>query len=429
MQSKHLSNVRTLIVIGCQWGDEGKGKIIDQLSAQSDIVVRFQGGHNAGHTLFVKHQKIILRLIPSGILQRDVHCLIGHGVVVSPAALLSEIKELEQQVPVRTRLHVSPACPLLLPSHGALDQAREKKQMIGTTKRGIGPAYEDKVARRGLRLGDLLQPKRLADKLSHLLHYHNFLLAHYYQEKMVDYDQTLDELIQQATEITPLLIDTADFLEQARRKGKRILFEGAQGTLLDIDQGTYPFVTSSNTTAGAASTGSGFGVCYFDYVLGVSKAYSTRVGEGVFPTELFDHDGEQLRHDGREFGSVTQRPRRCGWLDLVLLRRAIQINSVTGLCLTKLDVLDNFETIKICVGYRYQSEILDALPLSLENLKDCSPVFESFPGWCRATTHLKKFSDLPIEAKNYLLRIEELVHVPLIMISTGPDRDSIIFRD
>lgn len=429
MQSKHLSNVRTLVVIGCQWGDEGKGKIIDQLSAHTDIVVRFQGGHNAGHTLLVKQQKIILRLIPSGILQQDVQCVISHGVVVSPAALLGEIQELEQQIPVKTRLHVSPACPLLLPSHCALDQAREKIQMIGTTKRGIGPAYEDKVARRGLQLGDLLQPKTLADKLLRLLNYHNFLLAHYYQDKIIDYDQTLDELMQQATEITPLLVDTADFLEQARRQGKRILFEGAQGTFLDIDQGTYPCVTSSNTTAGAAATGSGLGVRYFDYVLGVSKVYSTRVGEGVFPTELFDDYGERLRHDGQEFGSVTQRPRRCGWLDLVLLRRAIQINSVTGLCLTKLDVLDKFEIIKVCVGYRYRSEILDSLPLSLENLKDCSPVYESFPGWCRVTTHIKEFSDLPIEAKNYLSRIEALLHVPLVMISTGPDRDSVIFRD
>lgn len=424
---------KNIIIIGCQWGDEGKGKIVDLLTENVAAVVRFQGGHNAGHTLVINGRKTILRLIPSGILRDKVECLIGNGVVISPSALLGEINELESNgVNVRARLRISPACPLILPSHGALDVAREHHKggnMIGTTRRGIGPAYEDKVARRGLRMSDLLQPKRFAEKYQELLNYHNFLLTNYYHTETVDYQSTLDELLALGTELTPLIADIPVLIAHYRQENKNLLFEGAQGTFLDIDQGTYPFVTSSNTTAGAAATGSGCGPAELDYVLGISKAYSTRVGSGPYPTELINETGEHLRQRGNEFGSVTKRPRRCGWMDAVLLKRAVQLNSVTGLCITKLDVLDELATLKICTDYRHNGQLLTQFPLDIEDLADCEPVYEELPGWQTTTTHIKQLSDLPMNAQNYLKRIESLAGVPISIISTGPDREETIVLD
>ena len=345
---------KNVVVLGTQWGDEGKGKIVDLLTDQADAVVRFQGGHNAGHTLVIDGKKTVLHLIPSGILRENVLCLIGNGVVLSPEALLTEIAKLEASgVPVRERLRISPACPLILPYHVALDQAREIAKgasKIGTTGRGIGPAYEDKVARRGLRLGDLVCPERFAAKLRDVLDYHNFVLTHYFKVDAVDYQKTLDDTLQMAEQLKPLVADVTALLHNYREQGKRIMFEGAQGSLLDIDHGTYPFVTSSNTTAGGTATGSGFGPLYLDYVLGITKAYTTRVGGGPFPTELFDDVGRHLAEKGHEFGSTTGRPRRCGWFDAVALRQAVRINSVSGLCLTKLDVLDGLDVVKVCVG-------------------------------------------------------------------------------
>jgi len=422
---------KNIVIIGCQWGDEGKGKIVDLLTENVAAVVRFQGGHNAGHTLVINGKKTILRLIPSGILRSNVECLIGNGVVISLEALLGEIKELEaNQINVRERLKISAACPIILQSHIALDGAREqgkgKAAAIGTTKRGIGPAYEDKVARRGLRMCDLLQPEQFAEKLKNLMHYHNFLLKNYYQADTVDYQKTLDDILSNAKEIVPLIADIPALLADYRQQNKNLLFEGAQGTFLDIDHGTYPFVTSSNTTAGAASTGSGFGVRNLDYVLGISKAYSTRVGNGPYPTELLDATGELLRNRGNEYGSVTKRPRRCGWLDAVLLRRSVEQNSISGLCLTKLDVLDEIPTLKICTSYRLGKKNLTHLPLNIEQLSDCVPVYEELPGWQTQTTHIKTFAALPINAQTYLKRIAELAGVPIDIISTGPDREETI---
>lgn len=422
---------KNIIIIGCQWGDEGKGKIVDLLTENVAAVVRFQGGHNAGHTLVINGKKTILRLIPSGILRSNVQCLIGNGVVISLEALLGEIKELEDnQINVRERLKISAACPIILPTHVALDGAREqgkgKATAIGTTKRGIGPAYEDKVARRGLRMSDLLQPQLFAEKLKDLMHYHNFLLENYYQTETIDYQKTLDTLLMLAKELTPLITDIPTLLTEYQQQKQNLLFEGAQGTFLDIDHGTYPFVTSSNTTAGAASTGSGFGVQNFDHVLGITKAYSTRVGNGPYPTELLDSTGELLRNRGNEYGSVTKRPRRCGWLDAVLLRRAVALNSISGLCITKLDVLDEMETLKICTHYRYNDQTLTTFPLNIEQLNACEPVYEELPGWQSETTHIKTFSDLPANAQTYLKRIAELAGIPIDLISTGPDREETI---
>lgn len=421
---------RNLVVIGCQWGDEGKGKIVDLLTEHVAAVIRFQGGHNAGHTLVINGHKTILRLIPSGILRPHVQCLIGNGVVLSLSALLAEIAELEAtNLPVRDRLRISAACPLIMPYHSALDQACETRSgndAIGTTKRGIGPAYEDKVARRGLRVGDLLHPERFASKLKELLDYQNFILQHYHHAPAVDYQKTLDEMLSLGAQITPLIADVPALLIALREQGKNLLFEGAQGTFLDIDQGTYPFVTSSNTTAGAAATGSGFGPRYLDYVLGITKAYATRVGAGPFPTELSDNAGELLRQRGREFGSVTGRPRRCGWLDAVILRRAVQINSVSGLCITKLDVLDGLDTVRICIGYRQGNQTLSTPPLDFEELAQCTPVYEDLPGWHTPTVGITQFDALPDTAQAYLRRIEELAGAPIAMISTGPDRDETI---
>lgn len=417
---------KTVIIIGCQWGDEGKGKIVDLLTQHVNAVVRFQGGHNAGHTLVIQTKKTILRLIPSGILHDGVDCLIGNGVVISPEALLKEIKELEEQgIPARQRLRISASCPIILPSHIALDEAREKtaQHAIGTTKRGIGPTYEDKVARRGLHLSDFFNPKQLAEKLKLLMDYHNFLLQQYYQTQAVDYDQTLASLLASAEKLTPLITDIPALLTRYHQEKKPLLFEGAQGTFLDIDHGTYPFVTSSNTIAGAAATGSGLGIRHFDYVLGVSKAYSTRVGNGVFPTELLDAHGELLRERGHEYGSVTKRPRRCGWLDSVLLRRAVQLNSITSLCITKLDVLDEMESIKICTAYQLGNQTLSHLPLNPDDLANCVPIYEEHPGWQTPTTPIKAYEKLPGNARRYLQRIEQLTGVPISIVSTGADRE------
>ncbi len=421
---------KSVVVLGSQWGDEGKGKIVDLLTLEADAVVRFQGGNNAGHTLISNGQKTVLQLIPSGILHEHVHCFIGNGVVVTPDGLLKEIDALEARgISARERLHISPACPLVLPSHIALDIAREKAKgyaAIGTTGRGIGPAYEDKVSRYGLRVGDLLNPQRFTDKLTSVLAYHNFILQQYYGVAAVDLQQTLHDYLGFAAAFEPLLADVPALLQEYRIQGKRIVFEGAQGTFLDIDQGTYPFVTSSNTTAGAVSTGSGFGPRHIDYVLGVTKAYATRVGAGPFPTELFDDVGSQIAERGKEFGSNTGRPRRCGWFDVAALRRSAQFNSFSGLCITKLDILDELPSVNLCVGYEYQGKVLRKPPLLSEDLADCKPIYLTLPGWQTSTFAVTSWSALPVNARAYLDKLAELVDVPIHMISTGPERDQII---
>jgi adenylosuccinate synthase len=424
---------KNVVVIGTQWGDEGKGKVVDLLTERATAVVRFQGGHNAGHTLVIEGKKTVLHLIPSGVLRDNVQCLIGNGVVLSPAALFEEIRMLEGNgVPARERLKISEACALIMPYHVALDHAREKargKAAIGTTGRGIGPAYEDKISRRGLRLGDLFHRERFAAKLGEILDYHNFALQNYFKCDPVDFQQTLDEALGMADELKTMVGDVPEILEQARRNGENIMFEGAQGALLDIDHGTYPFVTSSNTTAGGACTGSGVGPRNLDYILGITKAYTTRVGAGPFPTELFDEMGEHLAKRGHEFGSTTGRPRRCGWFDAVALRRANVLNSVTGLCITKLDVLDGLDTIRLCVGYRCGDEDRLTPPIGAEAFATCEPVYEEVPGWKESTVGVREYDQLPANAKAYLKRIEEVVGCPIDIISTGPDRvDTIILR-
>lgn len=424
---------KSVVVLGSQWGDEGKGKIVDMLMEQASIAVRFQGGHNAGHTLVIDGEKTILRLIPSGILHPHVTCIIGNGVVLSPEALLQEIDELEKRgIAVTSRLCISEACVLILPYHVALDKAREAakgKAAIGTTGRGIGPAYEDKVARRALRFGDLFDAARLKEKLSEVLAYHNFMLEHYYHVATISVDQTFAMLQALVARLAPMRADTTALLDTYRLEGKDMMFEGAQGTLLDIDHGTYPFVTSSNTTAGAASVGSGFGPRHLNYILGITKAYTTRVGSGPFPTELHDEVGVMLSKRGHEFGSVTGRPRRCGWLDMVALRRSIQLNSFSGLCITKLDVLDELPSIKICVGYTLDGKPCAHPPVESELLAACEPVYETLPGWQSSTAGVREFAALPEQAKNYLLRVEALAGVPIDMISTGQDRkDTIVLR-
>lgn len=419
-----------VVVIGSQWGDEGKGKVVDLLTDRADAVVRFQGGHNAGHTLVIEGQKTVLHLIPSGILRSNVRCMIGNGVVLSPKALLDEISMLEAKgVPARERLLISPACPLILPYHVALDRAREVARgaaAIGTTGRGIGPAYEDKVSRRGLRVEDMFYRERFAAKLGEVLDYHNFVLKNYYHVDPVDFQQVLEETLSFAEEIKPMVGDVTGELYEMHRTGKSVLYEGAQGTLLDIDHGTYPFVTSSNTTAGGAATGTGVGPRTFDYILGITKAYTTRVGSGPFPTELFDDMGAHLAKRGHEFGSTTGRARRCGWFDAVALKRAVQFNSISGLCITKLDVLDGLEAIQICVGYEQDGDTLLSVPVGAESLAVCKPVYEEMPGWEGSTVGVKRYEDLPLNARNYLDRIEQIVGVPLDIISTGPDREETI---
>jgi len=421
---------KNIVVLGTQWGDEGKGKVVDLLTEQAKAVVRYQGGHNAGHTLIIEGKKTVLHLIPSGILRDGVQCVIGNGVVLSPEALLEEVSELEEQgVPVVDRLKISVACSLLLPYHVAIDQAREKKRgkkAIGTTGRGIGPAYEDKAARRGLRAGDLCYPERLSQRLKALADYHNFQLEQYYHEDPIPYEDVLQKLNIMAQKIKPMLADTMQLLNEYHRHDETILFEGAQGSLLDIDLGTYPFVTSSNTTAGAVTTGTGFGPCYIDAVIGVTKAYVTRVGAGPFPTELKDDVGEQLADRGKEFGATTGRARRCGWFDVPIMRRSVQANSLSGMVLTKLDVLDELETIKICTGYRYQGEVLETPPFALEALEACVPIYEELPGWQEKTFGIQKYDAIPVNAQNYIARLQALCGIPVMIISTGPDRDETI---
>jgi len=421
---------RNVIVIGTQWGDEGKGAIVDLLADRADAVVRFQGGHNAGHTLVIDGEKTVLHLIPSGILRDGVRCLIGHGVVVSLDALIHEIDELVSKgVPVNERLRLSPACPLILSSHIALDKAREKargKDAIGTTGRGIGPAYEDKAARRALRISDLFAPDLLKERLEVILDLHNFLLQHYYDAEAVILEKELENLLGFSNRIKPLITDVTQRLHEIQREQGAVLFEGAQGALLDIDLGTYPFVTSSNTTVGGACTGTGVGPMQIDHVLGVVKAYTTRVGSGPFPTELFDDVGAHLARVGAEFGATTGRPRRCGWFDAVSLRRAAIANSLTGLGLTKLDVLDGIQEIKICTGYLLDGELLESPPLLMERYGECEPVYETMPGWEMSTRGITTYSELPEEARRYLGRLEELIEVPVDMISTGPERKEIV---
>jgi adenylosuccinate synthase len=423
---------KNVVILGTQWGDEGKGKIVDLLTESASAVVRFQGGHNAGHTLVIDGEKTVLHLIPSGVLHDGVRCLIGNGVVLAMDALLEEIKELEARgVPVRERLAISPACPLILPYHIALDQARELargKAKIGTTGRGIGPAYEDKVSRRGLRFGDLLDKDTFAAKLETVMAYHNFMLENYYKAEPLDVQQVLAETLQLAESLTPLVADIPGILEEYRNNGDHVLFEGAQGTLLDIDHGTYPFVTSSNPTAGGAATGSGIGPGNLDYMLGIVKAYTTRVGSGPFPTELFDEVGKHLGEKGHEFGATTGRQRRCGWLDMVSLKRSSLNNSLTGLCITKLDVLDGLDTLKICIAYEYQGQTLKTPPSGADAFEQCKPVYMEMPGWSESTVGSKSYQDLPANARDYLEKIEELMGVPIHIISTGPDRKETMIR-
>ena len=425
---------KNVVVIGTQWGDEGKGKIVDWLTDHAQGVVRFQGGHNAGHTLVIGNKKTVLHLIPSGILRNTVICYIGNGVVIAPEALLSEIDMLEQNgIDVSGRLRISEACPLILPYHTALDNAREAARgagKIGTTGRGIGPAYEDKVARRAIRLQDLFHRDRLAAKLGEVLDYHNFVLKNYFHAPVIDFQKTVDDALAQAERIKPMVADVPRLLFEANKKGANLLFEGAQGALLDIDHGTYPYVTSSNCVAGAAGPGSGVGPQMLHYVLGITKAYTTRVGSGPFPTELEDEVGKHLATRGHEFGSTTGRPRRCGWFDAVAMKRSIQINGVTGLCITKLDVLDGVESLNLGVGYRLSDgSKSDILPVGADDLGNCEPIYEEMPGWPDNTAGIKEFAQLPKAAQNYLKRLEEVCATPIDMISTGPDReDTILLR-
>jgi len=421
---------KNVVVIGTQWGDEGKGKVVDLLTDKADAVVRFQGGHNAGHTLVIQGRKTVLHLIPSGILRQDVRCLIGNGVVLSPSALLEELEMLEAGgVDARSRMGISESCPVILPYHITLDQAREAargNKAIGTTGRGIGPCYEDKVSRRGIRLGEMLDAEHFKERLREVMEYHNFALEHYFKFETVDYQQVLDEALAQTEQIRPMIADVPGELHALRRQGRSVMFEGAQGALLDIDHGTYPYVTSSNTTAGGAATGSGVGPRDFDYVLGIVKAYTTRVGAGPFPTELFDDDGEHLGVKGHEFGATTGRKRRCGWLDTVALKRSLEINSVTGMCITKLDVLDGLETVKICVAYKLDGREVSTPPVGADRFEQCEPVLIEMPGWKESTVGVKSRDALPEGARHYLRKIEELCETPIDIISTGPDREETI---
>jgi adenylosuccinate synthase len=427
---------KNVVVIGTQWGDEGKGKVVDWLTDHAQGVVRFQGGHNAGHTLVIAGKKTVLHLVPSGILREGVTCYIGNGVVLSPDALIRELDELQAAgVDAEPRLKVSEACPLILPYHQALDVAREAAKganKIGTTGRGIGPAYEDKVARRGLRVQDLLRPKRFAEKLAEILDYHNYVLKNYLGADAIDFQRVLEGAMAIAPRLTRMIADVPRALYDAHKGGANLLFEGAQGTLLDIDHGTFPYVTSSNCVAGAAAAGAGVGPGMLHYVLGITKAYTTRVGGGPFPTELYDAVdkldpvGKHMATRGHEFGATTGRARRCGWFDAAALKRSIQINGVSGLCVTKLDVLDGIEEMKICTGYRIDGRLSDILPVGADDLERCEPVYESLPGWKESTVGVKQFEALPKEAQAYLKRMESLCDVPVDMISTGPDREETI---
>lgn len=423
---------KNVVVVGTQWGDEGKGKIVDWLTDHAQGVVRFQGGHNAGHTLVIGGRKTVLHLIPSGILRESVACYIGNGVVLSPSAFLEEFDALQAAgVDVASRLHISEACPIILPHHAALDLAREAAKgagKIGTTGRGIGPAYEDKVSRRGIRLQDLFHRERFAAKLGEVLDFHNFVLQHYFKAATVDFQKTLDETLTHAERIRPMVADVPRLLFEAQQAGKSLLFEGAQGTLLDIDHGTYPYVTSSNCVAGAAAAGAGIGPQNLHYVLGITKAYTTRVGSGPFPTELDDDIGKGIASRGNEVGATTGRPRRCGWFDAAALKRSIQINGVSGLCVTKLDVLDGIETVRLGVGYRMNGAARDILPFGAEMLAECEPVYEEMPGWSDSTVGITQFDKLPAEAQKYLKRMEAVCGVPIDLVSTGADREQTIVR-
>jgi len=424
---------KSVVILGAQWGDEGKGKIVDLLTERVGAVARFQGGHNAGHTLVIKGKKTVLHLIPSGILRDDALCLIGNGVVLSPAALMSEIAELEEQgVDVRPRLKISPATPLIMPYHIAVDKAREVAsgaKAIGTTGRGIGPAYEDKVARRSIRVADLMYPHELPEKVQAAVEYHNFVLTQWLKAEPVDYQTVLDEALTWGEYLRPMVDDVATILHDVRKEGGNILFEGAQGALLDIDHGTYPYVTSSNTTVGGALAGTGVGARDIDYVLGICKAYATRVGGGPFPTELNDDMGELLRKKGNEFGASTGRPRRCGWIDLVALKRAVQINGIDGLAITKLDVLDGLESIKVCIAYEYRGKRRELAPLDADGWAECKPVYLEFPGWEESTAGIRDWNKLPPAARAYLRAVEELSGCKLALVATGADRDDTIVLD
>lgn len=425
---------QNIVVLGTQWGDEGKGKIVDLLAERAKYVVRYQGGHNAGHTLVVNGRKTVLRLIPSGILHKDAICVIGNGVVLSPEALMCEIGELEScGLEVRSRLRISDATSLIMPYHAALDHAREKalgSKAIGTTGKGIGPTYEDKVARRGLRVGDLRDMDVFAEKLKSVMDYHNFVLRNYYHAEEVSYEDTLSKMREYAPVITAMICDVTLLLDEARKNGEKVMFEGAQGTFLDIDHGTFPYVTSSNTVSGGVCTGAGYGPRNVDYVLGIAKAYTTRVGGGPFPTELNDAIGEYLCTKGHEFGSVTGRRRRCGWFDAVAMRRSVMINSISALCLTKLDVLDELDEIKICVAYRRNGEIIKSSPMAAADYEGIEPVYETMPGWKQSTYGVKSMDELPEAAKNYIKRLLEVTEMELAVISTGPDRDeTIVLQD
>ena len=424
---------KSVVILGAQWGDEGKGKIVDLLTERVGAVARFQGGHNAGHTLVIKGKKTVLHLIPAGILRADALGLIGNGVVLSPTALKQEIEELEVAgVSVRPRLKISPATPLIMPYHIAVDKAREIAaggKAIGTTGRGIGPAYEDKVARRGVRVADLMYPHELPDQLREVVEYHNFVLTQWLKAEPVDYQQVLDEALSWGEFLKPMVDDVATILHDVRREGGNILFEGAQGALLDIDHGTYPYVTSSNTTVGGALAGTGVGAGDIDYVLGICKAYATRVGGGPFPTELNDEMGERLRKVGNEFGASTGRPRRCGWIDLVALKRAVQINGINGLAITKLDVLDGLPSIKVCVAYEYRGKRRELAPLDADGWAECKPVYLEFPGWEESTAGIRDWNKLPAAARAYLRAVEELSGCRLALVATGADRDDTIVLD
>ncbi len=421
---------KNVVVIGTQWGDEGKGKIVDWLAESVQGVVRFQGGHNAGHTLWINGKKTILRLIPSGIMHPGVTCFIGNGVVLSPEALLKEIEELEAAgLDVRSRLQISEICPLILPYHVAIDKAREARKgegKIGTTGRGIGPAYEDKVARRAIRVQDLFNPELFDEKLAEVLDYHNFVLTKYLGAEAVSANEVRDQAMALAPAIAPMVKDVSSNLYAMQQAGQRLLFEGAQGALLDIDHGTYPFVTSSNCIAGAASAGAGVGPQQLDYVLGITKAYTTRVGSGPFPTELVDEIGTRLATIGKEFGSVTGRPRRCGWFDGAALKRSVRLNGISGLCITKLDVLDGLETIQLGVGYRVNGEFRDVLPYGAHAVAQAQPVLEELPGWSESTVGITEYDKLPQAARRYLERVAEVCGVPIDLVSTGPDRNETI---
>ena len=423
---------KSIVVVGTQWGDEGKGKIVDLLTEQASMVVRYQGGHNAGHTLVIGENKTVLHLIPSGALRENVLCVIANGVVLSPDALFSELDELTANgVAVAERLRVSAACPLIMPWHIALDQARERAaggDAIGTTGRGIGPTYEDKVARRALRVQDLTDLQVFRKKAEKVLDYYNFLLTQYYDGERVELDDIMSSVESWAERLLALVADVPGLIESQRRQGNRILFEGAQGVLLDVDHGTYPFVTSSNTVAGSASSGSGCGPDTIDYVLGITKAYTTRVGAGPFPTELFDSVGDYLGERGHEFGATTGRARRCGWFDAVATKRAILQSGVTGLCLTKLDVMDGLENVRICTGYRYQNQEIDYPPVGADAIATCEPIYEEMPGWSDSTEGALDWDALPANAQAYIKRLESLVGAPVDIVSTGPERSQTIVK-